>query len=577
MLSRRALPGVVCGAVCGILLASAFGSVSLGVAFGAALGTLYALASPRPIGGNGAAADRAMTGAAFGLPLWSAVNVILLPLLAGHMPQWTADGMRTLFPALIGWLLFGFALGLLTTSAGQVAERLLGPMPPQPERALPEVKTRVVILGGGFAGVTTAMNLEKELRDDPTVAITLVSETNALLFTPMLAEVAASSVEPTHISTPLRSSLHRTRVVRAQVCGIDFEKRAVKLRDREETLSFDHLVLALGAISSSPPGEGIAEQALEFKTLADAIRIRNHVIDAFDRADAETDAARRHALLTFVVAGGGFSGAELVGALNDFARGMLADYPNLSSDDLRVVLVHSRERILPELSLSLANYALERMQARGVTFELNARVSAARPGAVVLKRKEPETAGAVSKPESAELEIATETLIWTAGATPCPLLKGLPVECDKRGAVLVDNMLAVTGHRGIWALGDCAVVPDAKTGSACPPTAQFAIRQARTLARNIRESIKGQSLQPFHFESLGTLCVVGHHTACAEIKGFKFSGFFAWFLWRTLYLSKLPGLERKARVMGDWTIELFFPRDIVQTIDFDPPRARSGP
>jgi NADH dehydrogenase len=393
----------------------------------------------------------------------------------------------------------------------------------------------------------------------------------------MLAEVAASSLEPTHISTPLRSSLHRTRVVRAQVAGIDLKNRRVKLSDREETLPYDHLVLALGAVSSLPPGDGIAEHALEFKTLADAIRIRNHVIDAFDHADAEPNPARRRALLTFVVAGGGFSGAELVGGLNDFARGMLADYPNLSADDLRIVLVHSRERILPELSASLADYALERMRARGVTFELNARVSAARPGVVVLQRTELEKTDATKKPEPVQLEIPTETLVWAAGTAPSPLLKELAVERDKRGAVLVENTLAVRGHTGLWALGDCAIVPDAKTGKPCPPTAQFAIREARTLARNLCASIAGEPLQPFHFDSLGTLCVVGHHTACAEIKGYKFSGFFAWFLWRTLYLIKLPGLERKVRVVGDWTIELFFPRDILQTIDFGAPGEKSSP
>ena len=402
---RRALPGFACGVLCGILLAGGFGSISLGLAVGAVLGTAYALALPRPTGDPGAAADRAMTTAAFGLPIWGALNVVLLPLLAGQTPQWTAEGMRRLFPALVGWLLFGFALGLLTTGAVRLAELLFGVTPAPPEPASPEVKTRVVILGGGFAGVSTAMNLEKEFRDDPSVAFTLVSETNALLFTPMLAEVAASSLEPTHISTPLRSSLHRTRVVRAQVAGIDLENRRVKLSDREETLPYDHLVLALGAVSSLPPGDGIAEHALEFKTLADAIRIRNHVIDAFDRADAEPNPARRRALLTFVVAGGGFSGAELWGRLNDFARGMLADYPNLSADDLRIVLVHSRDRILPELSASLADYALERMRARGVTFELNARVSAARPGVVVLKRIELEKTDATKKPEPIELEI----------------------------------------------------------------------------------------------------------------------------------------------------------------------------
>ncbi len=274
-------------------------------------------------------------------------------------------------------------------------------------------------------------------------------------------------------------------------------------------------------------------------------------------------------MLTFVIAGGGFSGAELGGALNDFARGMLADYPNLSADELRIILVHSRDRILPELSESLANYALERMRERGVTFELNARVSTARPGVVVIKRKEPEGKDAAKKAAPVEQEISTDTLVWTAGASPNPLLKELAIERDKRGAVVVENTLAAKGHDNLWALGDCAVVPDAKTGKPCPPTAQFALREARTLARNLHASIHGQPLTRFHFDSLGTLCVVGHHTACAEIKGYKFSGFFAWFLWRTLYLSTLPGLERKVRVVGDWTIELFFPRDIVQTIDFD--------
>ncbi|HEY1866558.1 MAG TPA: NAD(P)/FAD-dependent oxidoreductase [Candidatus Acidoferrales bacterium] len=565
---RRALPGLVCGLAAGIFLTRALAGLTSGLITGAILGVVYALALPRAAPA-GSAADRAMTAATFGLPLWGAINVILLPILAWHMPQWTAGEMRILFPALVGWLLFGFSLGLLTTGAVRVAEHLLGKTRLPPEPSLPKVKTRIVILGGGFAGVTTAINLEKEFRDDPTVDFTLVSETNALLFTPMLAEVAASSLEPTHISTPLRSTFHRTRVVRAKVSGIDLEKHHVQLLDRE-TLPYDHLVLALGAVSSLPPGDGISTHALDFKTLADAMRIRNHVIDAFDRADAEIDEARSRAWLTFVIAGGGFSGAELAGALNDFARGMLADYPNLPADELRIILVHSRDRILPELSESLANYALERMRERGVTFELNARVSTARAGVVVIKRKAPEEKDAAKKKEPVEQEIATETLVWTAGASPNPLLKDLAIERDKRGAALVENTLAVKGHDGLWALGDCAVVPDAKTGKPCPPTAQFALRQARTLARNLRASIHGQALKPFHFDSLGTLCVVGHHTACAEIKGYKFSGFFAWFLWRTLYLSKLPGLERKVRVVSDWTIELFFPRDIVQTIDFGP-------
>jgi NADH:ubiquinone reductase (H+-translocating) len=264
-------------------------------------------------------------------------------------------------------------------------------------------------------------------------------------------------------------------------------------------------------------------------------------------------------MLTFVVAGGGFAGVELAGALNDFARGMLADYPNLRAEDLRIILVHSRERILPELSASLAAYALERMTARGVTFKLNARLADAQPGVVVLNPAE---------------EIRTQTLVWTAGTAPNPLLRALAVEHDRRGAVVVDSTLAVPGHSGLWAVGDCAAITDAKTGNPCPPTAQFALRQAHTLAHNIHASLNGRPLKPFHFDSLGALCVVGHHTACAELrvpfardKTVRFSGLLAWLMWRGIYLSKLPGLERKVRVLVDWVIELVFPRDIVQTID----------
>jgi len=265
-------------------------------------------------------------------------------------------------------------------------------------------------------------------------------------------------------------------------------------------------------------------------------------------------------MLTFVVAGGGFAGAELAGALNDFARGMLAYYPNISPEEVRVMLVHSRDRILPELSEELAAYALERMAARGVIFKLNVRVADARPGAVLLSNTE---------------EICTETLVWTAGTTPNPLVQVLPVERDKRGAVTVDKTLAVPGWPGLWAVGDCAAITDTKTGQPCPPTAQFALREARTLAHNIHASVRGLSLVPFHFTALGALCVVGHHTACAEIKGFRFSGLFAWFLWRGIYVAKLPSLERKVRVVVDWIVELFFPRDIVQTLDVDNTRAES--
>lgn len=298
--------------------------------------------------------------------------------------------------------------------------------------------------------------------------------------------------------------------------------------------------------------------AFDFKTLVDAIRIRNHVIEMFERADREDDPAVRKSLLTFVIAGGGFAGVELAGSLNDFARGILADYPRLRNEDVRVLLVHSRDRILPELSESLGRYAQSRMEARGIEFRLNTRLADARPGMVVLN----------------DAEVPSETLVWTAGTSPNPLSKSLPVEKDKRGAVIVDAALAVRGYAGVWALGDCAAVVDARSGRPCPPTAQFALREAATLARNIRATLQGRPTKGFHFDSLGALCVVGHQTACAELtvpfarsKSMRFSGLLAWLMWRGIYLGKLPGLERKVRVLVDWTVELFFPKDIVQTID----------
>src|SRR5277367_5173797 len=558
---RRMLIGAVAGAVSSAALVIFVGGASWSVPLGIALGAIYSLSlKPTPL----SYVDNLMAAGSFGMPLWGLISVITIPFFTGRRREWGAEQMRDHFPSLVGWVLYCCLAGVLTQALNDFARSMWGPeREAEPPRGIARV--RVLVLGGGFAGMRVAESLEERFRADRSVSVTLVNSTNALLFTPMLAEVAGSSLEPSHISTPLRS-LHGVEFIRAHVTEIDLARGRVILESKlnssenpsSREIEYDHLVLALGGVSSYLGLANVEKLAFDFKSLLDAIRIRNRVIEMFERADREPDASVRRPLLTFVIAGGGFAGVELAGALNDFAHGILADYPRIHPDEVDIVLVHSRDRVLPELSESLARYAQEKMQLRGVSFRLSTRIVDAHPGVVLLS----------------EGEIHTETLVWTAGTTPSPLLKSLRLEKDKRGALLVDDTLAVPGRPGLWALGDCAAVTDAATGHPCPPTAQFALREAEVLASNILSQLEGRPTRRFHFHSLGALCVVGHQTACAELsipfnrsRSLRFSGLFAWLLWRGIYLAKLPGWERKIRVLMDWTIELFFPRDIVQTID----------
>jgi NADH dehydrogenase len=413
-------------------------------------------------------------------------------------------------------------------------------------------KASIVILGGGFAGVYAALRLEKKFARDDNVEITLISDENFMLFTPMLPEVPSSSIEAKHIVTPLRAFFRKVKFQNKEVQSIDLAGRVVVAAhcpacERNE-LRFDHLVLALGSKTNFQNIPGLADHAFPMKTLGDAMMLRNHMIDVFEHADLQEDSRTREGMLTFVVAGGGFAGVETVAELRDFALAAQSFYRNVRPQEVRVLLVHSGARILPEIGESLADYALKKLMEKGVEVRLNTRVTSATAEWVDLGTKE---------------RIATNTLIWTAGVKPSALLATLPCSKTKQGTIIVNEQLEVPESPGVWALGDCAAVPDPRTGRPYPPTAQNAIRQGELIADNIAACLRNEPKKRFSYRPLGVLACLGRRSAVAEIWRFKFSGFFAWWLWRTIYLFKLPGLERKLRLAMDWTLDLFFRRDIV--------------
>ncbi len=415
--------------------------------------------------------------------------------------------------------------------------------------ALTEPK-RVLILGGGFGGLYAALELEKTLARDPGFEVTLVNRENYFLFTPMLHEVAASDLDITHIVNPVRRMLRRVHFFAGDVEAIDVARRQVTVRHgfsgHTHALPYDALILALGSVTNFYGIPGLAERALTMKTLGDAIQVRNRLIAHLEEADSEC-CANPSPLLTFVVAGGGFAGVETLAGINDFVRDVLPHYPRLRASLLRFVLVHPGGVILPELSEKLGRYAQEKLAARGVEIRLETKVTGFGNEGVTL---------------SDGSTIAATTLIWTAGTSAHPLLAQLPGP-KERGRVRVDEFLQVPDLPGVWALGDCALVPD-KNGKPQPPTAQHALREGRVAARNVMAALRGGAARKFTFSSLGQLAAIGRRTGVAQILGFRFSGFAAWWLWRTIYLSKLPRAEKKLRVTLDWTLDLLFSKDFVQ-------------
>ncbi|HVE82408.1 MAG TPA: FAD-dependent oxidoreductase [Myxococcales bacterium] len=412
--------------------------------------------------------------------------------------------------------------------------------------------TRVVIVGGGFGGCFTARRLERIFGGGGAVEVSLVNRDNYFVFQPLLPEVASGAIIPHQIVNPIRRMLPRTRFFQSEVDGIDLEKREVAVLVGEgrqhHRLPFDHLVLAMGTVVNMSGMPGMSQHSLPMKNLGDAFYLRNHVVGCLENADIEPDPELKRALLTFVVVGGGFSGVETIGELQETIEAVLPSYPNIRRGDVKLLVIQSGPRILPEVVPGLADYARKVLEARGVEVITGTRCQAA-------------TADAVLLPDGRR--VPTRTLVSTVGNAPHPLLSRLPVKREK-GRVVAEETLSVPGWAGVWALGDCAHVVSADSGQPYAPTAQNAIRQATVCADNIAAAIRGRPLRPFRFRALGSLASIGRRSAVAQIMGMRFSGFVAWFLWRTIYLSKLPGWERRLRVALDWTLDLFFKRDLSQ-------------
>jgi NADH dehydrogenase len=403
----------------------------------------------------------------------------------------------------------------------------------------------LVIVGGGFAGITLAQQLEHKL--PPDWKLTLVSQENFITFNPLLPEVVGASILPGHVIAPHRQMIHCSNVCMAQVTEIDYAAKQVHyLGEGSGVLKYDQLVLACGVNANLDLVKGMSQHALPLKTLGDALFLRNRIVSRLEQAELQPDPHARRWLTTFVVIGGGFSGVETAGVLTDFLRASLKYYPRIRPDDIRVVLLHGQSRLLPELSASLGEFAGRKMRMHGLDVRLEARAARIDDRAVTLASGEIIQAG---------------TVICTIGTLPNPLVTDSPLP-KERGRVKVDADMSVPGFPGVWALGDCAAVPNQLDGKISPPTAQFADRQARQLASNIASQLRGRGTAAFSFKPLGQLSTIGHNKAVAEMFGIKLSGFVAWLLWRGVYLLKIPTLARKSRLFLEWNWAMFFPPDI---------------
>jgi NADH:ubiquinone reductase (H+-translocating) len=408
----------------------------------------------------------------------------------------------------------------------------------------------VVIAGGGFGGAAAAHELERVLPKQ-SARLTLVNETNFALYTPFLPEAAAGTLEPRHVVTPLREMLKRTYLRIGAIVGHDPERRTVTLRAKygqAETLPYDQLLIALGSVSRVLPVPGLAQHAVGFKSLADAIYLRNHVIETLEEANATDDPRRREELLTSVFVGGGYAGLEALAELQDFAADAMDCYPRARLHGMRWVLVEATDRVLPEIDRELAGYALRELRGRGIDIRLQTTLE--------------EVSAESARLSSGEV-LPTRTVVWTAGVKAQPILSELNLPLDERGRVPVDEHLRVRGMDSIWAIGDCAAAPDPRGGT-CPPTAQHAVRQGPVAARNIAAELGIGSPQPFEYRGEASFVNLGRYKAVGRIGDRTFRGFPAWWMARTYHMSQIPGTARKVRAVLDWTAGLPFGRDTAE-------------
>lgn len=412
----------------------------------------------------------------------------------------------------------------------------------------------ILILGGGFGGVYTARHLNKILKPDE-ASVTIVSQENYSVYQPMLPEVISGTIGLTDVVSPIRELCPRTKLVTRKVESIDLKNKTVTVspgfRPRSLEIPYDYLVIALGGVTDYTGSPGLLEHAKPFRTLADALSLRSHLIHVLEEAEVEADPQFRAKLLTFVVAGGGFSGVEVIAELHDFIHHVKGNFPRLRDEEIRCILVHSGDRILPEITEPLAAFAHKLLAKRGVEIRLLDRLVTATSERAILK---------------SAIEIPTKTIVSTVPMAIVPVLRHL--DCAKeKGRLQVNRKMELAGHEGeVWALGDCASIT-MKSGGAVPLTAQHATREAAIVAGNIVAKIRGTEKSEFEFEGLGKLGALGRYSAVADILGVQVSGFLAWLLWRTIYLMKMPGLNRKVRIGLDWMIALLFRPDLVQVRD----------